>query len=136
MQRDSDRADAPSKWLSNARADLAIARIALPPGGLYEQLCFHAQQAAEKSTKAVLLKMGINFPFTHNLQALIDLLPPGLPRASVPTDAVDLNPYAVTTRYPGESEPVTEEEYLDALRIAEAVVEWAESVLNNGEIGR
>ena len=58
MPHDSDRADAPSRWLSNARADLAIARITLPPGGLYEQLCFHAQQAAEKSIKAVLLDFG------------------------------------------------------------------------------
>ncbi len=49
MPHDSERADAPSKWLSNASADLVIARIELAPGGLHEQLCFHAQQAAEKS---------------------------------------------------------------------------------------
>ena len=134
MPRDSDRADAPSRWLSNARADLAIAGITLPPGGLYEQLCFHAQQAAEKSIKAVLLKMGVNFPFTHNLQALMDLLPPELAPTPVPTDAVDLNPYAVTARYPGETEPVTEEEYLDALRIAENVVSWAETVVDSGDV--
>ncbi|MHB9036024.1 MAG: HEPN domain-containing protein [Armatimonadota bacterium] len=69
MQRDSGRADAPSRWLRNARADLAIAGIKLPPGGQYEQLCFHAQQAAEKSIKAVLLKLEIDFPFTHNSTA-------------------------------------------------------------------
>ena len=131
MQHDNERLDAPAKWLNNARSDLAIAGITLPPGGLYEQLCFHAQQAAEKSIKAVLLKLGIEYPFTHNLQALIDILPPELAWASV-VDAVDLNPYAVSTRYPGEIEPVTEDEYRDALRIAEAVFEWAELIINGG----
>jgi len=129
MQPDSHRADDPANWLSNAYADLAIARIPLPQGGLYEHLCFHAQQAAEKSLKAVLLKMGVSFPFTHSLQALIDLLPAGAARSLVPTDVVDLSPYAVTTRYPGESEPVTEAEYRDALRLAESAVTWAESIL-------
>ena len=78
----------------------------------------------------MLLKTGIDFPFTHNLQALIDLLPAAL-RASIPPETVDLTPYAVTTRYPGEIEPVTEEEHLGALRTAESVVAWAESVLGN-----
>lgn len=131
MQHDSDRADAPANWLRSARADLAIARIALPEDGLYEQLCFHAQQAAEKGIKAVLLKSGVGFPFTHNLQALIDLLPTGVLKASVPIDAVDLNPYAVATRYPYETEPVTEEEYLEALHVAEKVVKWAESLIGD-----
>lgn len=33
-------------------------RRCLPAGGLYELLCFHAQQAAEKSLKAVLIHHG------------------------------------------------------------------------------
>ena len=73
MPHDPDRADAPDRWLANARADLALARVPLPPGGLYEHLCFHAQQAAEKSIKAVLLKYRIDFPYTHNLQTLLNL---------------------------------------------------------------
>ncbi|MHB9036025.1 MAG: HEPN domain-containing protein [Armatimonadota bacterium] len=42
-----------------------------------------------------------------------------------------MNPYAVATRYPGESEPVTEDEYRDALRIAESIVSWAEDAVSN-----
>jgi HEPN domain-containing protein len=47
MPHEADRADAPSRWLTHARADLALANVALPPGGLFDHLCFHAQQAAE-----------------------------------------------------------------------------------------
>lgn len=126
MQPDDTRADAPARWLDNARADLALASVALQPGGLYEHLCFHAQQAAEKSLKAVLLDSGVDIPFTHNLQALLDLLSSRLVLPDDLADSVDLNPYAVVTRYPGEIEPVTEDEYREALRLAEMVVSWAE----------
>lgn len=129
MRPNPDRADAPERWLENARADLALARVQLPPGGLYEHLCFHAQQAAEKSIKAVLLAAGVDFPFTHDLQALLDLLPAEPPVPPVIAQAVDLNPYAVATRYPGETEPATEDEHREAVRIAEAVLLWAESAI-------
>ena len=78
MQHNFGSAKDPMKWIEVAKADLAIAGMPLPPGGMYEQLCFHAQQAAEKSIKAVLLHQGIEFPFTHNLQLLLYLLPPNI----------------------------------------------------------
>jgi len=131
MRPDPDRADAPERWLANARADLALARVQLPPGGVYEHLCFHAQQAAEKSLKAVLLARGVEFPFTHNLGALLDLLPPELRVPQTVAEAVDLNLYAVATRYPGESEPATEDDHREAIRIAEAVLQWAESAIRH-----
>lgn len=110
-------------------ADLALAKAPLPDGGLYEHLCFHAQQAAEKSLKAVLLSRGIQFPFTHSLQALLDLLPDDLRSRPEMCEAVDLTPYAVITRYPGEYEPVTEDDYREAIRVADALVGWARRVL-------
>ena len=42
-----------------------------------------------------------------------------------------LTDYAVLTRYPADLEPVTEEEYLETVRLAEAVVSWAEMVLGS-----
>ena len=36
-----------SDWLARAKGDLALAKVDLPQGGFYEDLCFHAQQAAE-----------------------------------------------------------------------------------------
>ena len=43
----------PKDWLARAQGDLALAQISLPEGAYYEDLCFHAQQAAEKAIKAV-----------------------------------------------------------------------------------
>jgi HEPN domain-containing protein len=58
-------ANAPARWLKNARADLALASITLPEGVQYEQLCFHAQQAAEKGLKAVLLACNTSMFHLH-----------------------------------------------------------------------
>jgi HEPN domain-containing protein len=129
MSHDSERSDAPSQWLANARADLALAKVNLPPEGLYEHLCFHAEQAVEKSLKAILLKYRVDFPFTHNLQALLDLFPEEINTPQEILEAVELNPYAVATRYPGTIEPVTETEYREAIRIAERIFKWAESII-------
>lgn len=46
----------PDDWLRHAYSDLELARVALPAKVLLELLCFHAQQAAEKSLKAVYLQ--------------------------------------------------------------------------------
>jgi len=41
-----------------------------------------------------------------------------------------LTQFAVRTRYPGWIEPVTEQEYLEALALAQAVVNWAVSLIS------
>ena len=118
----------PADWLRRARSDLELARVRRNSRILLEDLCFHAQQAAEKALKAVLVFRSIPFPKTHNIITLLDLLPGGL---SFPEEegAPILTDYAVLTRYPGDLEPVTEEEYLKALQIAEATVQWAEKIV-------
>ena len=51
---------------------LAAAReIQGNPDVLPNQTAFHAQQAAEKAIKAVLLHEGIAFPRTHDLTELV-----------------------------------------------------------------
>ena len=44
-------------------------------------------------------------------------------------EAAGLSDYAVASRYPGTSEPVEDEEYRDAIHMAEAVVFWAEQMI-------
>jgi hypothetical protein len=46
-------------------------------------------------------------------------------------DAASLTDYAVLSRYPGDLEPVDEEEYQEALRLAEAVLAWAEETIHD-----
>ncbi|MDQ3782009.1 MAG: HEPN domain-containing protein [Actinomycetota bacterium] len=55
-------------WLAKARIDLSYsvalaAEESLPTWGA----CFHAQQAAEKAFKALLVDAGVDPPRTHNL---------------------------------------------------------------------
>jgi HEPN domain-containing protein len=59
----------------------------------------------------------------------MDLLPEDLNLQEEAKEAAILTDYAVLTRYPGDLEPVTEEEYLEAIRIAETMVQWAENII-------
>ncbi len=58
-----------------------------------------------------------DFPFTHNISHLLELWPKTEWDDSL-LDAEELTPYAVSIRYPGEEEPVTESEEKRAIEIA------------------
>lgn len=123
-------AGTPEEWLRHARSDLALARSPATDDVLLESLCFHAQQAVEKSIKAVLVNAGIPFPKVHSIERLIDLLPDMVPRTADLIAASQLTGYATVFRYPGAVEPITEEQYQEAVRLAKAVVVWAESEIH------
>jgi HEPN domain-containing protein len=116
----------PREWISRAKSNLALARNVIPDVDL-EDLCFDAQQAAEKGVKAVFIKRGETFPFSHDLDALLRLLEKnGLKIPQYVNEAKELTQYAHLTRYPGLAAPVTLREYRRAVRIATAVFRWAE----------
>lgn len=132
MPHDSKKIGTSRDWLRRAKSNLARARQPKPEEVLWEDLCFDAQQAAEKSLKAVLLSHGIAFRFVHDITELLTLLENhGVFLQEEIRAAAELSGYAVENRYPGPFEPVTEEEFDRALRIAEAVVAWAESQIEN-----
>ena len=112
--------------MNRARSNLARAQSRIP--GVYlEDLCFDAQQAAEKAIKALLVKQGVAFPYVHDIAYLLTLAEQAAVQIPDPVRrAEDLTRYAVVTRYPGLVEPVSESHYRDALASAEAVVRWAE----------
>jgi HEPN domain-containing protein len=131
MPRGRQTPGTPQDWLARAKSDLALALMALPEGAFYEDLCFHAQQAAEKALKAVYQHRGWSFRYTHDLEELVT----GLKRhdLEIPPevdDAAILTSFAWEARYPGFAEPITPEEYVEAVRHAEAVVSWAEKEIN------
>lgn len=100
------------------------------PEIIYEDLCFDAQQAAEKATKAILVHRKVSFSRTHDIIDLLTLLQnDGVVVPDEIREADLLTEYAVETRYPGLSEEVTEQDYLQALELAERVIRWAESLL-------
>jgi HEPN domain-containing protein len=120
--------DDPIEWLNRAVANLERSKAEIPLSHIYyEDFCFDAQQAAEKAIKAVMLALGVRFPYIHDLAELVDLVAKTgrrIPKAVKEADR--LTRFAVVTRYPGVVEPVTREEYHRAVKIAEAVVRWAE----------
>ena len=65
--------DNPREWLNRAHSNLARAKDRIPDAYL-EDLCFDAQQAAEKAIKAVMIKRRIEFPYVHDLTRLHGLL--------------------------------------------------------------
>jgi HEPN domain-containing protein len=127
MPEDRPIPGSPQDWLAHARSDLTFARLPLPEGAFYEGLCFHAQQAAEKALKAVYQYYEWMFRYTHDLEELLSgLKGHGINIPPEVDEAIVLTGFAWEARYPGLAEPVTREEYQEALRHAEAVVGWAE----------
>ena len=121
-------------WLARAESDLALARAPLPKGAFYEDLCFHAQQAAEKAIKAIYQHYAKRFRYTHDLDELITgVQNEGIIIPSEVMEATLLTSYAWEARYPGLSEPVTVEEYREALRQAEPVLSWAVRVIKESK---
>jgi HEPN domain-containing protein len=118
--------DDPREWIIRAKSNLALARNVIPDVEL-EDLCFDAPQAAEKSVKAVLIHRGANFPFSHDLDRLLRLLQQsGLRVPKYVGESKELTRFAFVTRYPGQVGPVTKRTYRRAVRIATAVLRWAE----------
>jgi len=116
-------------WINRAKADLALARVPLPEGAMFEDLCFHAQQAAEKAIKAVYVYRAARFRYTHDIAELLTgLIQMGLSFTDEIKEAATLSDY-VWQRYPGPAEPVTEEEYQKAIRLAQSVLVWAENLI-------
>jgi HEPN domain-containing protein len=117
-----------SEWLQRAKSNMARAKAGKVSSEiLYEDLCYDAQQAVEKALKALCILHEILFPKTHDIAYLMELLEKG--SVPIPEDlykARILTGYAVETRYPGEYEPVNEDDYLNAVALAEKVVKWVE----------
>jgi HEPN domain-containing protein len=112
----------PDDWLRRAKGNLARAKQTKPKDAFWEDLCFDAQQAAEKAIKAVLVFRELEFRKTHDLRELLTLLDSsGYPIPEAIRKVDDLTDYAVETRYPGLSEPVSDKEYRDAVLLAEDV---------------
>lgn len=118
--------DNPAEWIVRAKSSLALA-TAGTPGVLYEDLCFQAQQAAEKALKAVFVSQKIPYQYTHDINALLSGLEQQGVEIPLPLwDAVTLTSFASDTRYPGTATPVTKEEYRAAVRLAQEILHWAE----------
>jgi len=127
--------DKANEWLQRAKSNMARAKAGrASPDILYEDLCFDAQQAVEKAFKSVCIIHEIVFPKTHDIAYLIELLEKG--SVEMPENLQNariLTGYAVETRYPGDYEPVNEEDLRKAIEIAKEVLTWVEKEIDRGQ---
>lgn len=87
-------------WLSQAKHDLAAARICTEQG-FHEWACFMAEQSAEKALKSVLVYHGRSAPKLHKLGVLIGLVKNAEHKfRGIHIDIAELQSYTFNARYP------------------------------------
>ncbi len=92
--------DRTAAWLRFAAEDLAVARLAAGEE-IWNQVCFHAQQAAEKALKGFLEATGERVPKLHALAELVTLCGRQDDRFEALRDiCVLLDRFYIPTRYP------------------------------------
>jgi HEPN domain-containing protein len=92
------------QWLDKAAADFDAAEQLCAQGGRFREIvAFHCQQAVEKYLKAFLVSRQIEFPKTHDLEELLELLAPVRPDVAAMLEGIEmLSPFGVKIRYPGD----------------------------------
>lgn len=118
------KTDEARRWMSYAKSDLDAAYTLLEKGEFFpRQICFMSQQAGEKALKAILVYLGTNFPKTHDLDLIRELIPIGWKVKEKFPQLYDLSIWAVESRYPGHTPDVTEGEARETLQLAKTVFE-------------
>lgn len=129
MNRDSER------WLQFAREDLQVAELAFE-ASIYNQVCFHSQQCAEKAIKGMLLFRGKTPPRTHLLGDLLTQLPTGVFASTLDIQLLDR--FYIPTRYPDalpgslpEGLP-TADDANETISVARQVLDTVTVLIGNG----
>ncbi len=87
---------------------------------VFNSVCFHAQQCAEKYLKARMQEAGITIPRTHDLEILLNELLPAEPLwAAFRPATQNLTDFAVNFRYPGDN--ATKAEARQAMKDAKVI---------------
>ena len=97
---DSNETEA-RRWLRYAREDFDLGSRLMTSDDAPRHVCWLAQQAAEKSLKAAFVLEGMDFPYTHDLNELRNLLPAGWSVKETHLDLTKLTRYVIRSRHPG-----------------------------------
>lgn len=119
------------QWVARAEEDFVNAEHTLTrrencPVGT---VCFHAQQCSEKYLKALLTCREVEFPKTHDLVVLFNLLGPDSGLGLDLADVHPLNRYSIEARCPGDWEPIDLPEALEAVEKARRIRAAARGLL-------
>ncbi|HEY3347083.1 MAG TPA: HEPN domain-containing protein [Nitrospirota bacterium] len=128
------RKDQVAQWVHKAEEDLGAANLLLGPGCFAAAIGFHSQQAAEKYLKAFLVWNQTDFPKTHDLGKLLDLV--ALTNKALSESLYDINvltDYGVDIRYPGDIPELSLAEAKEAVALAEKVRDAVMAELPGGK---
>lgn len=124
-----DQRDYAALLLRKANEDLVVVRALIDNAEIADDVIgFHAQQTIEKALKAVLAIHRVEFPRTHDLRFLLQLVEDH--DVDVPAAVAAarwLTPWAAEFRY-DEPEAATLDR-AESLESAERAIEWARSVV-------
>jgi HEPN domain-containing protein len=120
-------------WIDRAKSSLEIARTRYSNLVYYEDLCYQAQQAAEKAIKGILVYYNVEPQFTHNIGVLLEELGAYENISDEIKETIKLTKYAVQTRYPGEYDDITKEDYNESIMIAEKCIKWVENKIKENK---
>lgn len=110
-------------WLHKADGDRRMAFVAASlEDPLWDQACFHAQQCAEKTLKALLSACEEPVPRSHDLVLLLARLRRHVSSLAHLTErAAVLTQHGVAPRYPSFLAPHTEDDARNALAFMDAI---------------
>ncbi len=115
------------EWVSKAEDDLLDAEVLISyKRPRLDGTAFHCQQCAEKYLKAFLVAREVEFPKTHEIKELLELVETAdAALAESLGDATALTPYGVVIRYPTDfpkvSPDLAKEAFELALKVKDAV---------------
>ena len=118
-------------WLLHAKEDLDAATHWLANGtSRPRHVCSYAQRVAETSLKAALLLEGQDFPHTHDLDVLVDLLPSAWTVRHARIDLASLTHWEVRGRYPGDWAEATQADAAKAMDHAKQIHDLVRAEFN------
>lgn len=110
-------------WLQLADEDFRLAEHSFTMSSPvpYRLSAYHCQQSSEKYLKGILVHLEAEFPYTHNIERLLALLPDDMEKPISLEEAGLLTDYAVAKRYPDYYQQITKDEAVRAFKIAEKI---------------
>lgn len=114
-----------AKLFRIAENDLYVADfLTTAPKCRPELILYQAQQAVEKSIKAVLVFQNKSVPLTHDIQTLCAELDAS-DSAHLPEGAAELSQFAIAKRYTEGDEIFDQHDLKSAIEIGKIFIEWA-----------
>jgi HEPN domain-containing protein len=96
-------------------------------------LRYQSQQAVEKTLEGLRIFYGFEPEFTHNIGILLNEIGKFTEIPENIKEATRLTKYGVITRYPGEYDEITKENYEESIKIAKECFDWVENKTGESE---